>query len=268
MLNFLSDLPWYLSSFVIIAGAALIAVLILFALRYFIDTKKMKDHHDVAGFTFGIVGVMYAVLLSYMVVNVHERYNDIHRNIDIEANLAAELYRDAEVFPDNVRDAIKRNVRRYIDATTMHGLEFDENGNVNMPIHQAIGDLWNVYYSFEPVTERDKIWYAQSIQKLNDFNRVRLLRLFNNSESIGTMMWTMLLMGAFITISFMYFFRIENLWFHALMTSLLAGFIGLMLFLIASLDTAFTGDIHISPSHFAEVREFLDRWDRESLNKL
>ncbi len=268
MLNFLEQVPWYFSSFVIILGSSLLAILLLIATRYFFDGKKMKEHHDVAGFTFGIVGVMYAVLLSYMVVNVHERYNDIHRNIDIEANLAAELYRDAEVFPEKIKSQIKLDVRRYIDSTTRDGYEFDEMGNMNMAIHEAIGDLWNVYYNFEPTTERDKIWYAESIRKLNEFNRVRLLRLFNNNESIGTMMWTMLLVGAFITISFMYFFRIENLWFHALMTGLLSGFIGLMLFLIASLDTAFVGDIHVSPIHFIEVREFLDRWDRESAEKI
>jgi hypothetical protein len=263
MFNFFEYTPWYFAAFVIIFGSAFLSIIVLFILRSLINTKRLKDHHDVAGFTFGIVGVMYAVLLSYMVVDVHDRYNEIHQNIDLEANLVAELYRDAEVFPENIRKNIKHFVRQYIEITTKDGFEFDISGTMNSGIHETISGLWKVYYSFEPVTERDKVWYAESIRKLNDFNRVRLLRLFNNNESIGTMMWTMLIVGACITVSFMYFFRIENVWFQALMTGLLSGFIGLMLFLIASLDTAFVGDIHVSPVHFMEVSEFLDRWDRE-----
>lgn len=262
MFDFLEYIPWYFAVVVVFFGGALIAVFGLLSLRYLINTKKMKDHHDVAGFTFGIIGVMYAVLLSYIVVDVHDRYNEIRQNIDIEANLVLELYRDSEVFSNETKTAIKGLIHQYLEMTIRE--DFPEDGSIkqNEKIENVIKKLWNEYYSYEIKSEKDKIWYGESVRKLNEFNRVRLLRLFNNNESIGTMMWTMLILGACITVSFMYFFRVEDLLFQVLMTTFLAGFVSLMLFLIQSLDTPFYGDIHVLPTHFSEVLQQLNQTEK------
>lgn len=264
MISFLEEAPWYLSVIIVLIGASTFAILGLLIVRNSTNKGHFKEHHDVAGFTFGIVGVIYAVLLSYIVVDVHDRFNQVHQNITLEANLAVELYRDSEVFPQEVKNTIKKQIHQYIEAMARGEPEFDANGKVDPKIHDAVALLWKAYYDFEPVTNREKIWYTESIKKLNDFNRARLLRFFNSNTSIGTMMWTILLVGACTTISFMYFFRVENVWYQATMTGLLASFIALMLFLIQSLDTVFSGDVRVSTENFVEVRQFLDIVDQET----
>lgn len=264
MFDLLEQLPWYLAALLTVLAASFIAILGLFITRYFAKKYNFRAHHDVAGFTFGIIGVMYAVLLSYIVVDVHDRYNAIHQNIDVEANLVAELYRDSEVFPEVMKNNIKNLARQYVTMTLIDNMEFALNGKENPAIHGIVSKLWQSYYSFQPENKREEIWYAESIKKLNEFNRARLLRLFNNQESIGTMMWTMLIAGACITVSFMYFFTVDKFFMQAIMTAMLAAFIALMLFLISSLDTAFVGNIHVSPNHFAEVLDFLDLWDQDA----
>lgn len=263
MINFLEQAPWYLSVFFVFFGAGIIAITGLLVFRYFVDTKGLKAYHDVAGFTFGLIGVIYAVLLSYIVVDVHDRFNQVHQNMDLEANLAVELYRDSEVFPEDVRNNIKKQIRQYLDTISKGGSEFDTNGAIDPKIHESVAALWKAYYDFEPLSNREKIWYQESIKKLNEFNRARLVRLFNSNTSIGDMMWSILIVGACTIIFFMYFFRVENVKFHALMTGILAGFIALMLFLVQSLDTVFVGDIHVSTDHFIEVKQFLDIVDKE-----
>lgn len=264
MMSFLEQAPWYLSVVMVLFSAAIVAILGLLIVRNSTNKGHFKEHHDVAGFTFGIVGVIYAVLLSYIVVDVHDRFNQIHQNITLEANLAVELYRDSEVFPKVVRDAIKNQIHQYIEAMANGQPEFDSQGKVATKIHDALSALWKAYYDFEPVSNREKIWYSESIKKLNDFNRARLLRFFNTNTSIGSMMWTILIVGACITISFMYFFRVENVWYQAAMTALLASFIALMLFLIQSMDTVFSGDLKVSTENFIEVRQFLQVVDQKA----
>lgn len=263
MFDFLEEFPWYLGSLLSVFGLGFIAILGLFITRYFAKKHDFRAHHDVAGFTFGTIGVMYAVLLSYIVVDVHDRYNQIHHNIDIEANLVAELYRDSDIFPEAMKNNIKNLLRQYVSTTLVDNMEFTQSGKEDPTIHGIVSKLWQNYYSFQPETKREEIWYAVSINKLNEFNRTRLTRLFNNRESIGTMMWAMLIVGACITVSFMYFFTVDNFLMQAIMTAMLAAFIALMLFLISSLDTAFIGNIHVSPNHFAEVLDYLDLWDQD-----
>ncbi len=264
MMSFLEQAPWYLSVVMVLFSTSAVAILGLLIVRNSTNKGHFKEHHDVAGFTFGIVGVIYAVLLSYIVVDVHDRFNQIHQNITLEANLAVELYRDSEVFPEVVRDNIKNQIHQYIEAMANGESEFDSEGKVTTKTHNAVSALWQAYYDFEPVSNREKIWYSESVKKLNDFNRARLLRFFNSNTSIGSMMWTILIVGACTTISFMYFFRVENVWYQATITALLASFIALMLFLIQSMDTVFSGDQRVSTENFIEARQFLQFVDQKT----
>jgi len=75
------------------------------------------------------------------------------------------------------------------------------------------------------------------------------------------MMWSLLIIGALITIGFMFFFGLENLRSQMLMTALLAGYISFMLYLVYSLDNVYTGPEAIQPTALEQVYTLFDRWD-------
>src|SRR5580700_5363196 len=95
----LLDSPsWILSSFLIIVPCTLVCLWILWMVRKRFSHKELKKNHDVVGFTFSIVGVLYSVILGFTVINVQNQYNLMLETIHTEASLLADLYEDAAYF--------------------------------------------------------------------------------------------------------------------------------------------------------------------------
>ena len=78
-------------------------------------------------------------------------------------------------------------------------------------------------------------------------------RLHASKIGLHGLLWTVLIVGGFLTIIFTYFFGVANIRAQALMTAGLTTMIALTLFLIWSLNHPFSGDFHVYPTPFEEV---------------
>ncbi len=81
----------------------------------------------------------------------------------------------------------------------------------------------------------------------------RLQRLMGGAESLSSEMWTLLVVGALVMLAFLWFFSLENLAISILMASVLATSTAFLLFLIYSLDTAYSGQLAVPPEAFERV---------------
>lgn len=251
-------LPWVYGGVIFVAICVALSIVVLYSAQRFIDPFLRRKCHDVAGFTFNIVGVLYAVLLGFIVVEVNNRYNAIAQDLVREATVMLQLYRDAELFPQENKDAIRKELRNY--TRLVYEEEWDRMSlrqeSVRGYDHLLL--LWREYYKIDPKSDRDSIWLSESVTKMNALADARVVRMHNSNDSLGGMMWTLLILGALITIFFMCFFSIESFSFHALLMGLLTGIISFMLFLIASMDTAFSGYVHLEPT---EIKKTIERFN-------
>src|SRR5262249_19089020 len=76
-------------------GTALVGLALV---RRSIEVGRLRPQHDVAGFIIAVVGVIYAVLLAFMVVVQWEAYASARSNAASEATSLGNLYRDAASF--------------------------------------------------------------------------------------------------------------------------------------------------------------------------
>jgi amino acid transporter len=258
---FFDSMPWIVSSALIVIPCILVCLVILFMIRKWIPTHQLKENHDVAGFILGIVGVLYSVILGFTVVNVQTRYNVVLQTVHTEAVAIADLYRDATFFPSSDRDAIRTNLRNYVNYVVNHEWGHATSKEISIPAQKIMEKIWISYYNIDLQNEKMNIWYSATISKLDDFMNARLARQFSAWEHLGSMMWTILIVGGIITVGFMYFFGLENLRSQMVMTALLAGYISFMLFLVYSLDHAFMGSEGIKPIALEKVQNLFDHWD-------
>jgi hypothetical protein len=63
-------------------------------------------------------------------------------------------------------------------------------------------------------------------------------------------MWFVILFGAVISLVSTFFFRVVEVKLHAILVGLLAAFIGLVIFMILSLDRPFRGDLGVSSAPY------------------
>lgn len=261
-MNFLESSSWILSALLIVIPSILICLAVLWLVRKWISIEELKANHDVAGFTLGIIGVLYSVILGFTVVNVQTRFNDVLQTVHTEATSIADLYRETSFFTPRGRDAIRKALRLYVNHVIEKEWGRPKGKKIDKEAQQIIEKIWDSYYEVDLIDEKMKIWYQESISKLDIFLNARLSREFSSWERLGAMMWTILILGAIITICFMYFFGLERLRAQMIMTALLAGYISFMLYLVYSLDNVFEGPQEIKPIAYEQIVDIFDEWDR------
>ena len=66
-------------------------------------------------------------------------------------------------------------------------------------------------------------------------------------------LWSVVLIGAILNIGLTYLFWVENFRLHAFLVTILAVFIGLLVFLTAAMDNPFRGQFSVAPDAFQTV---------------
>ncbi len=70
-------------------------------------------------------------------------------------------------------------------------------------------------------------------------------------------MWLVILLGAVISLSASFFFKVEDARLHGILVTLLAMFIGLVIFMIFALDRPFRGDLGVQPEPYQLLYDHL-----------
>src|SRR5437588_3842100 len=104
MLFFLTSQPLWISGAIIIGGGTLLAMLGPALVRRFVALERLTINNEIAGFKFATVGVLYAVLLAFVIIVVWEKFTDAEVNVVREAGAAENIYRVSQDLGDTKGD--------------------------------------------------------------------------------------------------------------------------------------------------------------------
>jgi hypothetical protein len=257
--SLLESVPAWLLCFIMVVIYVGISIASILVIRKFYPHDKCKHHNDIAGFIFATLGVIYAVLLAFIVVITWQDY-DKAENITIsEANCIAALYRDATPLPAKFRAELKSELTGYVNAIINEEWHMMAKGQRSASAQKMQVELWKLYGGFQPKNETQKIFFTESVKKLNQAAEMRRQRIIYASTGINPLLYFLLIVGSFITIAFTMLFGTENVIPHLIMVSLLAAMIAITLFTVIALDYPFTGNISIKPDVFINMLSSLMR---------
>jgi len=249
----LVHIPAWLFCLLMVVLYVSISITSLLIIRKFYPHYKCKLHNDIAGFIFATIGVIYAVLLAFIVVVTWQDFDKAQDVTINEANCIAALYRDSTPFPAGFRAELKSELTNYVKAIINEEWQMMAKGKRSSSVQKTQAELWELYGGFQPKSETQKIFFAESVKKLNQAAEMRRQRIVYASTGIHPILYFVLIVGSFITISFTMLFGTENIVPHLIMVSLLAAMIAIILFTVISMDYPFTGDISITPDVFTQM---------------
>lgn len=93
-MNFLTSRPGWVLILLLFIFTAL-AMTGPFLVRLRIRLAHLRGNNEVAGFKFAVIGVLYAVLLAFVVIISWERFYDAEKALAREAGASATIYRPA-----------------------------------------------------------------------------------------------------------------------------------------------------------------------------
>ncbi len=238
---------------IIVLSYVLFSIAGLVIIRKFHKPQKLKLHNDVAGFIFATLGVIYAVLLAFLVVINWQDFDEAQKNVAKEANYLASVYRDSTPLPAAFRSELKNNLVDYVNSIIADEWPIMIKGERSPKTQGTQERIWRLFSSYQPRNETQKIFFTEALKKLNDASEMRRARISQASSTIHPILYFVLLIGGLLTISFTLFFGSENFVPQIIMTSMLAAMIALTLFTIIVLDCPFAGDISVKPDVFKSI---------------
>jgi hypothetical protein len=245
-----------------IAGSIFVSLLGMWIVRRSAPYEIMEGHKEMAGFIYGILGTIYAVILGFSVVVLWEEIRDAEAIADREASQLSDLHRLAQGLPAGQTHAFAESLKKYCKLVVDDEWPLMNRKESSPKAHDQLLEIWRESRGFDPQTERERIIFGKIVDTLTNLDDARRGRLLAARTSLPGPLWFSLVMGAVITIGFSYLFGLKNAIAHTVITILLAASIGLGLFLIVALDRPFSGGLGVSPEAFTAV---LENWDRPSL---
>lgn len=248
----------YLITILLSAGASVIALLII---RKNLSWESFKENHEVGGFLFNALGLIYAVLLAFVVYATWNDYNESTGVVDKEADVLQSLYFDSEGLPDENKEIIKEDIIQYIEMIINEDWPLLAKGETNPRSKEKLIELWKNYNKINLVTDKQIAFFGESLNKLNDVTELRRLRILSSQNHIPGIIWAVILIGAITSVGFSLFFGTKNLVIQATMTSLFAMTNAIVIIMILALDHPFTGDIKISSDAFQQILIYLNNFN-------
>ena len=217
--------------------------------RRFPDSAR-RANNEVAGFFLAVLGVMYAVLLAFVVVTVWERFDRAETAVDGEANELVAVYRLALALPDPVGPRLRETAREYAAAMIDEEWPAMARGELGPRTGRLNDGLWATATTFEPSTERDRLLQAETLDRLHEVDDDRRLRQLASQSGLPGILWGLLIGGAIITVAFTYFFSSPSPRAQYTMTALYTASIVFVLLLIQLLNFPFRGALRVTPEAF------------------
>jgi hypothetical protein len=245
----------------IITGVLIIGSSVAVALfGYFLVDRRIPAsircrYNDVAGFIYAAVGVIYAILLAYVVIVVWQQFDAAGSTVQLEAVAAGNVYHGVDEFPDPQRAAVRAKVRQYVETTMNVEWPTLAEDEASPEAEQLSHDVRDAIHQLPVDNPHQQVMFDHVLGQYEQMITERRIRIFQATEGLHPLLWAMLVVGAVLTIVYTYFFGVENdnARVHALMIAGLALVISGMLFMIQQVDHPFAGQVHVSSDPLQSV---------------
>jgi len=226
-----------------------VALLGMWLVRRRVVIASLEAHTEVAGFVYAVVGVVYSVLLAFVVVAVWQEHSDALRDAEAESSALIDLSRTAGAFSPDDAQRVRTALLIYADTALDEGWTSLAAGSIQEPaaMSDAAEGLWQAYLLVTPEGARGSAVFGQS---LSNIDTARDARRRMHGAAIGSLppvLWAVLLVAGMLTVGFTFLFGVRSARAQAVMTTFLAATIGLELLLIVALDNPFSGDAALPP---------------------
>lgn len=239
-----------LSGIILTFLIVLISVLGLLLVRNWLSNSDLKTQHDITDPYSQFVAMLFAVLLGFMIADSMQRFADARSTVQLEASALGNVYRLAEGLPQDKCREVRTLCKSY--ATEVINDEWDKMAKKedSKNVWQIYTRLWSTLTTYEPSTQRQSNAQQLLLQAMGSMGDNRRLRIEALHAGLPLELWAVLFCGGAATIVFTYFFSADNLKIQILMVSIVSLVICLNLFLLATYDDPFSGDVKIAPDAF------------------
>jgi hypothetical protein len=240
-------MPVWVRELVIVAAVGLSAAILHALIHRRFAYASLNKHNDVAGFVFSVIGIIYAVVLGFVVVVVWEKFDATNDHVQVEAAAASDLYRTVGGLDPAFRDGVRAQLRDY--AHHEIDVEWPLMARNALPhagmapgLEAMVGDVDR----YQPKGAAQVDVHQLALRDAERLLDARRQRIADTAPSVPELLWFALICGAAATLGFSYLFGVENRRAQLVMTGILAAVVAILFVVIHEFDSPFSGTVGVS----------------------
>ena len=249
-----------------IGGPAAYAALGVVLCRKLLRGRIKEGHNDVLVPIFLNAGVLFAVLLGFMVIAVWESYDAAKNTVATEAATLVTLYRTTYGMPPETGDKLRHMARDYAKVVIEEEWSAQRTtGTGSSTSRRAIGSMFRAFGdgTISNETKQAHPFISQALlTAVTEVTADRNTRNIEANESLPLVMWLAVIGGAFVVISMSCLIYMELRWPHVVMAAAMAALIGMLLFTCKVMSHPFSGPLAISAEPFETSLAVFDDVDK------
>ena len=254
-MRWMYDLPtWGLASLIVTCFVILALLGLTFTHRR-MHRNGAADAMDngTVGWFFSAVSLLYGLLLGLLTVAAWGSYKQATTIASQEASAIAELYRDSAAYPDTTRDDLRKQLHNYLTVIVTQSWPAQRRGLLPDSETVVLNQFQKQLLTQRGLTAEQLVVHGETIRAYNSLIDLRRQRQEALKGGVPSVLWLVVLLGAVATIGFSYFFAVASYRLHTLLTGILAGMVGLLVFLLVALDHPYWGEVSVSPEAYQLV---------------
>jgi hypothetical protein len=212
--------------------------------------------------SFGASGfnLFYGLLLGLLTVAAYQNNEEVRKAIQSEALSVGVLYTQADSYPEPLRSEVQEMLRDYVVYTMHRDWPAHRQGEFLDGGTNRADALGRILSGFEPQTDGQIIVHQAVIESFRDFTKSRQQRLSGVSASIPNVLWYAVLVGAAVNVLLLCLLRMR-LHTQFMVGTITSFFLGVILFVIVTLDKPLRGVSALPPAPFELLWERQMSWD-------
>ena len=240
---FLLQFPSWVGTLVVVLIFVAIAI-VFHALRERFWSPT-KDDNEVAGIYAQLVGVLYAVLLAFVVIAAWEDYSKALARTAAEVNALGDLYRTVGGLPAQPRASIRSDVLAYSRLMQSEEWRAMQQGAISENAQRRAEQIAESVDRFQPASLGQADAHIEALTLVQEFLDARRQRLNQNQEGIPRLLWWSLWAGAIISLGLVTFMRTSSRRRQLAMSIVLAVITGIVMSLVVEFEYPYRGETSV-----------------------
>ncbi|GAA0921761.1 DUF4239 domain-containing protein [Virgisporangium ochraceum] len=244
----------------IFVGAVVVVVTVVAAIgaatqvQRYLPMAERRENNDVVGVAFAIVGVLYAILLTFVTLSVWEDNDAAETSARAEARAVVELRRYAATLPGPGNATLTALADRYVDTVAREEWPRMADGQAVGPAGAAIlDDLWRTVDAVVPGAEPAVSRQAEVRTTLRELGQARDARLAATDAGLPGVVWLALLVGAVLALGNTVLFGVKGTVEYLSIVAILSAMSALMLYAVYQLEYPYQRGERITAQVFLDA---------------
>jgi hypothetical protein len=221
---------------------------------------RIDGHQNTAvGYLGGVVGVVYAIIVGFMVITLWEQHASAATAVQNETQDLGDLVQFSSALGPAAHARVTDQVAAYAGSVATSEWPAMNRSTSSPATQQEFDRLLRTVEVLKVRNLSEQEFEGSVLAEINDIGDARQERLDLANSNIPSVLWLVVILSSLGTLGFSLLLGIDSARLQYFMVAVVAVLIGASLVLVLGLEYPFTGSLAVHPEPFRQIALELGR---------